>query len=101
MTQSSAQAWTTITGSTGTGFGFSIENIDSAAPAFTHGGSTNFDARHFADAEFGQDPVTIFGSNSLPTNSDSVYVCYRIAADALTAAGDYYNYITYTATATF
>jgi len=101
MTQSTTQAWTTITGSTGTGFGYSIENIDSAAPAFTHGGGTDFDARHFADAEFDQDPVTIFGSNSLPTNSDSVYICYRIAADALTAAGDYYNYITYTATATF
>lgn len=101
MTHTATQAWTSISGSTGTGFGYSIENIDSANPAFTHGGSTNFNARHFADSEYNQDPVTIFDSNSLPTNSDSVYVCYRIAADALNAAGDYYNYITYTATATF
>ena len=101
MTQNSEQAWTTITTTSGTGFGYSIENIDSASPTFTYGTGTDFDARHFADAQSGDTPVTIFGSNLLPTNSDSVYVCYRIAADALTAAGDYYNYITYTATATF
>lgn len=101
MSHTQQQAWTTITGTSGTGFGYSIENIDSASPTFTYGGGSNFAARHFADAQSDQDPVTIFGSNSLPTNSDSVYVCYRIAADALTAAGDYYNYITYTATATF
>ena len=57
-------------------------------------------ARHFADFESAQDPVDVFGP-STPTNSDSIYACYRIIADALTAAGDYYNYITYTATATF
>lgn len=101
MSATNQEAWTSITSTSGTGFGYSIENIDSALPTFTHGGGTNFNARHFADAQSGETPVAIFSSNSLPTNSDSIYVCYRIAADALTAAGNYYNYVTYTATATF
>ncbi len=99
MSHTVEQDWTVITE---TGFGYSIQNIDSDDPAFTWGTTGQFYARHFADAEASpaQDPVEVFGPDT-PTNSDSVYVCYRIIADALTAAGDYHNYITYTATATF
>lgn len=87
-----------------TGFGYSIENIN-ATPAFEYDdGAGDFVAKHFPDAELTatptHEPEDIFSNNS-PTNSTSIYVCYRIRPDSLTAAGDYYNYITYTATATF
>ena len=97
MSHTVEQDWTV---ETETGFGYSIENIDSDNPAFEYNVGGTFVARHFADFESAQDPVDVFGP-STPTNSDSIYACYRIIADALTAAGDYYNYITYTATATF
>lgn len=97
MSHTVEQNWTVITE---TGFGYSIQNIDSDDPAFTWGSGGQFIARHFPDLESSQDPEPIFGALT-PTNSDSIYACYRIIADALTAAGDYYNYITYTATATF
>lgn len=96
MSETVEQDWTT---ESDTGFGYSLQDIDST-PAFEYNGAGTFDARHFADLESAQDPVQIF-SSIYPTNSDSVYVCYQIVPDALTAAGDYYNYITYTATATF
>lgn len=95
MSHTVEQAWTSVSN---TGFGFSLENIVGAGAEFTYG--TGFDARHFADEENSQAPEVIFSSTT-PTNDHSVYACYRIVPDALTAAGDYYNYITYTATATF
>jgi hypothetical protein len=103
MSQTAEVDWLwTLT--TETGFGYSIENIDSDAPAFEwDDGGADFLAKHFPDAENAapaHDPETIFGPLT-PSNSDSIYMCYRIRPDAVTAAGDYYNYITYTATATF
>ncbi len=95
MSHTTEQAWTNVAS---TGFGFSLENIVGSGAEFTYG--AGFDARHFADAENSQAPEIIFSSTT-PTNDHSVYACYRIVPDALTAAGNYYNYITYTATATF
>jgi hypothetical protein len=93
--------------STAPGFGFALHDDDATTNedfAYNDGTGT-FVARHFADYDRGsvdaQDPQLLFDTNSNPTNDDDCYVCYRIKADALTAAGNYYNYITYTATATF
>ena len=92
--------WANATGMTG--FGFSLEDDGSNANEdFYYNDSATFLARHFASAADIQAPQKLFDSNSVPTNGADVYVCYRINADSLTAAGDYYNYITYTATAQF
>jgi len=91
------------------GFGFSLENGTHANPDFYYNQGSpagTFVARHFADAEATQDPQKLFdtivsGVTTGPTNDSNLYVCYRALADNLTVAGDYFNYITYTATATF
>jgi hypothetical protein len=89
-----------------TGFGYSIDDYNSnTTPAFEYDtGGDDFRAKHFADYDRGgagtQEPQPLFNSGE-PTNDDDIYLCYRINADALTAAGEYHTYITYTATATF
>ena len=60
----------------------------------------SFCAKQFADAEDSQTAQAIFGSNTVADN-ENLYVCYRMIPAATTAAGNYENYITYTATATF
>ena len=91
------------------GFAFSLDelNVTGAVPAFTHAtnagncdGTTGTCFRQFADAEDSQLPQTIFSSSTVADN-DNVYVCYNAIISASQAAGDYSNYITYTATATF
>jgi hypothetical protein len=88
--------------STSIGFGYSLHDLNgTTTEAFAYNESARtFSARQFADEENGGTPVTIF-SDTTVTNNDNVYVCYRILPDATTAAGNYENYITYTATATF
>lgn len=86
------------------GFGFSLEDATNTDPDFEYNdGTGDFVARHFADAEAPHDPQKIFSASATggPTNDSNLYLCYRALADALTVAGDYYNFITYTATATF
>jgi hypothetical protein len=101
MDHETAQDWGTID-DTNHGFGYSLEDANANTnPAFEYNDSGTFYAKHFADASFPQDPQTLFDSNSQPTNLDDIYVCYRIVPDSLTSAGDYYNYITYIATAQF
>jgi len=82
----------------------SIEN--SPAEAFSYdtvagacsGGS--FCAKQFADAEDSEVAQAIFGGNTVADN-ENLFVCYRIVPATTTAAGNYENFITYTATATF
>lgn len=87
---------------TSVGFGYSLSDLNgTVTEAFAYNESARtFSARQFADGAAGDAPVTIF-SDSTVTNNDNIYVCYRILPDATTAAGNYENYITYTATATF
>lgn len=95
---SSSTDWT----STSTkGFGYSLENNDASSVAFQYndGGGT-FQARQFPATSESESPVTIFSSNDVADNED-VYVCYRAIISATQAAGDYWNTITYRATATF
>ena len=92
------------------GFGFSLDDYDAGVgdetAAFLYTSSSNScdgtgDCfRQFADAEQPQDAVSIFGS-SAPADAHSIYACYKTIISAQQAAGNYENYITYTATATF
>lgn len=84
------------------GFGYALSDPNgTTTEAFAYNETPRvFSARQFADAENGDAPVTIFNDTTV-TSNDNLYVCYRIIPDATTAAGNYENYITYTATATF
>lgn len=84
------------------GFGYSLQDVNATVTeAFAYNESARtFSARQFADAENSGTPQTIFSDTTVASN-DNIYVCYKIMPDATTAAGNYENYLTYTATATF
>jgi hypothetical protein len=88
--------------STEPGFGYSLDQVTAGlTPAFLYddGGSTFF-ARQFADMEDGEPVQTIFSRDTVAA-SDVVDVCYQITPDATNVAGNYENYLVYTASATF
>ena len=104
MTHAVSDEWTTATVK---GFGYSLHdyNTSGLTPAFEYDTATgsctgSFCARQFADNEDSQSPVQIFSASSVADNHH-LYVCYRAIISATQAAGEYENYITYTATATF
>jgi len=84
------------------GFAFSLHDSGgTTTEAFAYNESARtFSARQFADAEGSQDPQQIFSATA-PADNDWLYVCYRAVISATQAAGEYENYLTYTATATF
>lgn len=90
------------------GFAFTLdENAASAlSPSFefdTNSGNcdgTGDCFRQFADAENSQAAQTIFSATST-ADSQAIYLCYRAIVSSTQSAGNYENYITYTATATF
>lgn len=94
------------------GFGYSLDdaNTSGLTPAFeytTNGGScdgTGDCFRQFADAEAASPPseipTQIFSSTDVADNHN-LYVCYKAIIPTTQAAGNYENYITYTATARF
>jgi len=103
------------------GFAYSLDEVNAtnAEPAFEYdNNATCTDAvdggtctacdgtgdcfRQFADAEDSQSVVRVMGSvGDTVADNDNLYVCYRAIISATQAAGDYENYLTYTATATF
>ncbi len=95
-----AADWTNA--STYPGFGYSLSSaVGSPTLVFTYNESSRtFSAKQFADLAAGELAQTIF-QRSTVTASDAVNVCYRIAPAATNAAGNYENYIVYTASATF
>jgi hypothetical protein len=102
MSNTVSADWTTPTSQRG--FGFSLQN-DVTFPAqnvdfFYNEGGNAFRARHFSDTAGGETPQRIFYSTTV-ADTQSVNVCYRVAISASQAAGNYENYLTYTATATF
>lgn len=106
MSHTSPAEWVSATAK---GFAFSLDdnNNSGLSPAFEYNTATGnctggYCARQFADAEDSilQDPVQIFGHNTVADNQN-LMVCYRAIISATQAAGNYENYITYTATATF
>lgn len=92
--------WTDATNDPG--FGYSLVSVSgSPTLAFTYNESARtFSAKQFADMQDGQSVQTVFSRNTV-TSADVVDVCYRIAPDATNVAGNYENYLVYTASATF
>ncbi len=88
------------------GFAFSIHNGDANTIPFNYNTTTgncaggSYCARQFADAEDSQAAQMIFSSTTVADN-ENINVCYRVLPNVTTAAGDYENFVTYTATATF
>lgn len=96
------------------GFAYSLHNTNSVAGITTGTVAENFNYnstvgacggggdcfRQFADTEGSQTPVRIFG-NTTPADNDNIAVCYKAVISTTQAAGNYENYVTYTATATF
>lgn len=101
MSYAAAADWNTVTGDQ-YGFGFTLGAYTSGVvPAFYYNESgLTYNARHFADLSAGDDPQLIFSRNGGALD-DQVDVCYRLTPAATNVAGDYENYIVYTATATF
>lgn len=105
MSHTAADEWSSASVK---GFAYSMEEVNAtgAVPAFefdTSSGAcdgTGDCFKQFADAENSQAAQTIFNSSTTADN-DNVYMCYRAIISATQAAGDYTNYLTYTATATF
>lgn len=101
MTHIVPKDWTNA--STYPGFGYSLDPDATGGtftPAFYYNESGTFYAKQFADLAASEVAQTIF-ERSTVTASDVVDVCYRIAPAATNVAGDYENYIVYTASATF
>lgn len=84
------------------GLGYSLQDLNSTTTeAFAYNESARtFSAKQFADEENSQTAQTIFSSTGVADNHN-VLVCYRIIAAATNAAGNYENFVRYTATATF
>lgn len=74
-------------------FGYTMTNIGSSIP-FTPG-----EFKPFGNGSVNAQPIMT--RVSLPTTTESAYVCYRITVHTAQAAGDYDAKVTYTATATF
>lgn len=94
MDSTTTQAWASTSDK---GFAYTIDDSNSTVTeAFNY--STGY--RHFADQAGGESAVTIFQDTTVADN-DNAYVCYKVVVSNTTAAGNYENYIRYTATATF
>ncbi len=116
---STAADWKTD--NTTSGFGFSIDNIDASKVAFQWdstdcsgsgytgeiscsacaGGSGAYCAMKFPATSESESVLTLMKKTTVPTTTEDIYVCYRIAISTLQTAGDYENALTYRATATF
>ena len=98
-THTTSADWTSATDD---GFGYSLDPVTAGlTAAFQYNESTRtFSAKQFADLAESEAPQTVY-SRSDVASSDIVDVCYRIAPAATNVAGDYENYIVYTASATF
>lgn len=103
MSDSASDEWTNTTNK---GFAYSLHDVNATTTeAFSYNTSSGnctgtFCARQFADAENSGTAQTIFSSTG-PADNQNLYVCYRILPGTTTSAGNYENYVTYNATATF
>jgi len=90
------------------GFGYSLHdaNTSGLTPVFEYNSAagacdgTGDCFRQFADAEVPDSATQIFSATDVADNHN-LYVCYRAVISTTQAAGNYENYITYTATANF
>ena len=100
--------------STNKGFGFSIDNLNSVVgmtvpfqyssttgSCSTNGSFANKSCyKQFADAENNEGAETLFEATA-PADNHNINVCYKAVISTTQAAGEYENFITYTATAKF
>lgn len=94
MDSTTTQPWTLTANK---GFAYTLDDSNSTVTeAFAY--ASGF--RHFADEADSETAVTIFSDNTVADN-DNLYVLYKIVVSNITAAGNYENFIRYTATATF
>jgi hypothetical protein len=100
MSDTLSNEWVTASNK---GFAYALHDVNgSTNEAFAYNESARtFSARQFADVENSGTAVEIFDTSDAPADNDNLYVCYRIIVGATTAAGNYENYVTYNATATF
>lgn len=100
MTETTSAEWTNA--STAPGFGYSLQDVgNNTTELFSYNESSRtFSAKQFADTENSQSAVEIFKSTA-PATNENVYVCYRATIPATQEAGNYENYLTYTATSKF
>ncbi len=94
--------WTTET--TESGFGYSIQNVDTTTVPFQYSTATGTCTGTFCARAFGigsSNAATIMTNTSTPTDTEDIYMCYKIVANTVQTAGDYENRLVYTATATF
>lgn len=99
-THTTSADWTNA--STEPGFGYSLDQVTAGLTTafdFDESGRT-FSAKQFADMEEPESVQTIY-SRATVAASDVVDVCYRIVPEATNVAGNYENYLVYTASATF
>lgn len=106
MTHTAPAEWSATTYK---GFAYTMEDANSVAgmtTAFQYNtNSGNCDGtgncyKQFADSEDSQTAQTLISSTT-PADNHNVYMCYKAVIGNIQAAGDYENYLTYTATATF
>lgn len=100
MTHTTSADWTSATSYPG--FGYSLDQITvGIVPAFTYNESgRTYSAKQFADLGATEAPQTIFTRNTV-ASGDQMRVCYRLSPAVTNVAGDYENYLVYTASATF
>ncbi|MFC1711692.1 hypothetical protein ACFLZ1_03850 [Patescibacteria group bacterium] len=97
--------WDTDT--TESGFGFSIQDIDANSVPFEYTTATgncsgSYCARRFpSTADGGESATGLMSNSSTPASTEDIYMCYRMVASTTQQAGDYENFLTYVATATF
>jgi len=90
------QDWTTAANNPG--FGYSLGAGTGSTMEFSN--ANTFKSKQFAATADAEAPQRIMYSGGV-SNAHTGYVCYRLSIDATQTAGDYENFITYTATATF
>jgi hypothetical protein len=90
------------------GFAYTLHDVNTVSgmtPAFqyttTSGNcATGTCYKQFADAENSEVAQSIF-SASAPAENHNLYMCYKAVIGSIQAAGDYENYLTFTATSVF
>ncbi|NCN83177.1 MAG: hypothetical protein GW947_04400 [Candidatus Pacebacteria bacterium] len=105
MLHSAGDEWSATTVK---GFGYSLDDVNTSGltPVFEYDSSadacdgTGDCFRQFADAEVPDAATQIFSAADVADNHN-LYICYRAVISTSQAAGNYENYITYTATANF
>lgn len=106
MTHTTSAEWSSTSYK---GFAYSLDdenNITGMTEAFLYNGSqgqcdgTGNCYKQFADAQNSEAAQTLISSTA-PAENHNVYMCYKAVIGSVQAAGDYENYLTFTATSTF